>query len=59
MILTGTTLTGIQAAVDLAQRREKAGDLHAAHLYVLEAQKLLLVAQAKLAEVAIFPEPTS
>lgn len=55
MILTGQTLTGIQAAVDLAYRREKAGDLHAAHLYVLEAQKLLLVAQAKLAETAIFP----
>lgn len=55
-VLTGDTLDAIEASVRVARRREDEGDLHAAYLYVLETQKLLLVAQAKLAERAIFPE---
>lgn len=56
MILTEETLNAVEAAIRVAGRREAEGDLHGCYLYVLEAEKLLLVAQAKLAEHAIFPE---
>lgn len=55
MIFDVERLAAIRSAIAMAGQCEKDGDLHAAHLYVLEAQKLLLVAQAKLTEEAIFP----
>lgn len=56
MIITGQTSSAVMQAVRTSVLREEEGDLHGAYLYVLEAQKQLLVAQAKLAEHAIFPE---
>lgn len=58
MIIAADTLQEVTAAIRVAQRREQDGDMRGALLYVLTAQKLLLVCQAKLAETAIYPEDT-